>query len=135
MQRRLGFRQAVARGGDTSESRVPDVPVRSRTYQNYLRDHGDGAMQMARRWSSRSSPSPAIPRRSCGSRRPEACVDGGVDLAMEKGREHVQKMHSDERVQVRGKRGAGDRRSAAGVEVYRRRQCGSSSSILSSLGA
>ena len=62
-------------------------------------------------------------------------MDGGVNLAMEKGREHVQKMHSDERVQVRGKRGAGDRRSAAGVEVYRRRQCGSSSSKTSSLVA
>ena len=44
-------------------------------------------------------------------RRPEACGDGDVDLAMEKRHEHVQKMCSDEREQERGKRGTKGRRS------------------------
>ena len=44
-------------------------------------------------------------------RRPEACGDGDVDLAMEKIHEHVQKMRSDEREQERGKRGTKGRRS------------------------
>ena len=68
-----------------------------------------------------SSPSPAIAHRSCVQRRPEACVDGGVDLAHKKAQYDVQELCEKKRKQEGEEKGARDRRSTAGGEIYRRR--------------
>ena len=51
---------------------------------------------MAKRWSSGSSLSPEIPRRSCDLRRPEACEDGDVVLVNKKTWDDVWEVRKEE---------------------------------------